>query len=350
VVVCAVGAWLLVVGAGCGSSAGDARQTTVAAARTTPSAVVDGPLDQLPGSPFVADGGAAWYTDFQSLARYDLATSRWSAFDLPHRNVRSLTLLPSDRGSVLGVATTCVGECAGGAEATIHVWRADASGITEVAVGGDVHLADPGGSMAIARDRAGAVFAVVDGVSTVLVEVDDRSARATRIDEALPVVCRNTDGYLAIRNDVTTGRALAPASVVHSHDGRTFTAVELTDVASGILDGPFSSVCAGDRLAIVGPTSAVELSGAGTETAVASDADGAAVRQLFAGPAVPIGGDLWAIGNTTALRRDATGWHRAELAHGVTQVADVRGRRVDYPFDISDSAPAVAPTVPPGGG
>ena len=31
------------------------------------------PLSQLPGSPFIADDTALWYTDFSSIARFDIA-------------------------------------------------------------------------------------------------------------------------------------------------------------------------------------------------------------------------------------------------------------------------------------
>jgi hypothetical protein len=290
-----------------------------AAALAPAEALSAAPLAQLPGSFFVADTKAAWYTDFTSLARFDIASGEWAKAPLPFdpATVHSVAFLPDGSGQLDGVATICPKACgdSDGPSVTLQAWHADATGSTSVLKLNGLAPLDPDDNhLALIGTAEGtATFRALSGATTVAVTITGDSATATALPVPLPLVCPVDGGYLAVEDDATSGQPIAPKSIVSGPDLASLAPVATGSAAAALLnDVSSSTACTPEGLAIVGPTSAWQATGLDASwTAVPSDVGIPLGHQLVAGVTVADGTDLWSSGVQADLKRDPTGWHLA---------------------------------------
>lgn len=309
------------------------------------------PLSQLPGSPFIADDTALWYTDFSSIARFDIAARRWTTFKIPAKpgTVDGMSLQLTGTGGVVGVATICDAECD----------RSTPRHLAVLVIEKKLSLRDVDNRESVSSDsfvapvgRSGTevTFRVPDGSRTHMVTVDrDGSINSTIIDEPIAALCATADGYVGAADDPSTGSPLAPRTVVAGKSATDLKAVGVSGDAQALLDSPDgTAVCAGQGLSVVGPGRAYDISVDGSATPVASDVGRPLQRELELGNAVDREGTLWMAATAVNLRRSASGWTAAGTDSGaVTGYATVDGELLRYPSDSKPAAPEPLPTSAP---
>lgn len=338
--------WCVAVLAGCGDDqhpvATAGPESTVGAPAAVPGSFDEPPLPQASGSPFAGDGRAAWYGDFRSLARWDVAEATWQVLPLPFREVGALAMQATGDGGVVGAALTCARSCEDGVDLRVEAWAADAGGARRIDALDPVPVGH--GSLLLADGRVGdeALFRVLTGDSTSVLRIGPDGASIHDLDGSIRALCPTADGFVGVRSDTAAGLQVAPRSVVASVDGRTFTEVPDDARVRALLDEPASAaVCRGDVLALVGAERAVELLPSGEVVEVPSAVGDLVAPPLFGSPGVSSpDGSFWISGTTGPLHRDASGWRRD--TRFATGFAVVGGELVAYPW-----VHAALPSEPP---
>ncbi|HMJ78691.1 MAG TPA: hypothetical protein VK507_22095 [Iamia sp.] len=297
------------------------------------------PLPQLLGSPVATDEASLWYSDFDQLARRDLATGRWDVSELPFdQSISSLGFVSDGAGGLKGLAGLCEddGGCDEGVISEVGAWRVTADGEPErVELEVPVPLSDVGGNVYFApvTDGESTVFRVANGTGTILVRWAD-APQAEAVDRAFATLCPDGDGFVGVEDDTTSGQALAPKTVVAGPGLRDLAPVEADPAVDRLLDGiDGAASCLADGLAVVGPDEAWELQG-GRWTAVPSDVGQPLQRQMAGAlPVVDRSGTLAHAGTVLNISRDDRGWHTLAVQARPSSYGLIGGELMTYPAD-----------------
>ncbi len=330
--------WLTAALLGCSSSGGDA--STKPLRRVDPAALLESaPLKQAIGSPFVADRGAAWYSDFDRLARFDVRTGRWSTVGLPGGKGRidSLAFTPDGNGGLRAVSATCATACEEGVALTLRAWSVTPE-LEVRPLGLNLKLSD-GSLVAAVPGSQQERFSVVNGTDTTLVTLEGNTATTESIGRPVSVLC-GTDGGLVgveddpvgVEDDPTAGAMIAPRIVVAGPSLAALKPVAVSDRETALLGSPdaFALCGPGATLALVGPDQASEYR-AGTWRAVPSDVKVPLARQLPSGTMAGVAGRTLQAGTVANLERNDQGWHLAAQGSRPSGYAVVGKQIVGYP-------------------
>jgi hypothetical protein len=305
-------------------------------AETSTDVLADAPLQQLPGSPFVGDAKAAWYTDFHQIARYDVGTNAWQTFasPIPVARIERVGMSSDGAGGLLGVALACPERCAADGEDLVVVpFRRRGDKLEPLAATATV----PSDSYVVPVTAAtsSALFRVASASQTTTVLVDaGGTVDVASSDVSIPVLCQvDATTLLAVVDDPTAGADLARSEIRSgpSVDHLTRRSIP-TDVAAALQAQGSSRICTDDGLAIVGTSSAHELRGT-TWTEVPANVPGFGGRQLALGATIRTpDGALVIAGSQVDLTRSASGeWTGDASPSRPTQFAVVGHRLIAYP-------------------